>query len=380
MSCAMNLDEVSESATPAIAAVPALGPAFSVDRKAFAAALARLKGVADAKSAMPMLASVKLTADDGYVTLRATDLAVDVSITLEATVTRPGEVCFPCKSLGALVGKGAGTVAIDGARVQSGAASSTLLTMSADDFPGSVGARPAKPVAIIDFKRALKRTAFCMSTDYTRPHLAGLLLERNNGAVRTVGTDGHRLALAIVGQDSRADFTGIVPSRIVTELAKWKSGPVSVFMTAGYVWFATTTGVVSGRLVDAAFPSYGQVIPGSFDRSVRVDRAAFLAAVKSAALVSSDRTSGVKFTLAATGLRIQSSNPDVGETDATLGADVTGYDHNSGYAFGLNSRYLVDVLEALEDESVTLELSGELDPVMLHAADGSVYVVMPMRI
>lgn len=405
MSVAMNLSDETESTftPPTIAAVPALGPAFTIDRKAFAAALTRLKSVTGSRSSMPIFAHVKVTVDDGYVTLRATNLAVDVSITLEATTARPGETCFPCKALLGAVGKGPGSVSIDGARVTSGASSSTIMPMPADDFPASVGARPAKPIAVIDFKRSLKRAAFCMSTDDTRPHLAGMLLERNDGAVRLVATDGHRLALAIVGQDSRADFLGIVPSCVIGELARWKAGPVSVFMsdTSGpielpgkdaetarahgssagwrprHVWFATATGVVSGRLADTTFPSYGQVIPQSFDRSARVSRAAFIAAVKSAALISSDRTSGVKFTLTVAGLRIQSENPDVGETDATIAADITG---NPGFQFGLNSRYLIETLEAVEDESVTLELAGELDSVMLHATDGSVYVIMPMRV
>lgn len=140
----MNLDEVSDTtAQPTIAAVPALGPAFTIDRKAFAAALARLKCVADSRAYMPILSCVKLTADDGYVTLRATNLAVDVSITLDATVTRPGETCFPCKPLAAAVGKGTGTISIDGARVQSGAMVSNVRPMPTEDFPPSAGARPA---------------------------------------------------------------------------------------------------------------------------------------------------------------------------------------------------------------------------------------------
>lgn len=47
---------------------------------------------------------------------------------------------------------------------------------------------------------------------------------------------------------------------------------------------------------------------------------------------------------------------------------------------GLNSRFLRELLGALGDErTVTLQVSGELDPVRVDGAGGTTAVAMPMR-
>ena len=48
---------------------------------------------------------------------------------------------------------------------------------------------------------------------------------------------------------------------------------------------------------------------------------------------------------------------------------------------GYNARYLMDILQAMEGESVSLELQEPLSPTLLLEADNKDYkcVVMPMR-
>jgi DNA polymerase-3 subunit beta len=75
---------------------------------------------------------------------------------------------------------------------------------------------------------------------------------------------------------------------------------------------------------------------------------------------------------------ISSENPDIGsgqdEIDASLqGPEIT---------IGFNSKYLIDVLNALGSDECALDLSGELDPGVVRPVGRKDFigVIMPMRI
>jgi DNA polymerase-3 subunit beta len=77
-------------------------------------------------------------------------------------------------------------------------------------------------------------------------------------------------------------------------------------------------------------------------------------------------------------LEIVSENPDVGEGSEELEVDFMG----EKLSIGFNARYLLDVLSAMPDDEVALELGGELDPGVIKPVSDArfVGVIMPMRI
>jgi DNA polymerase-3 subunit beta len=131
------------------------------------------------------------------------------------------------------------------------------------------------------------------------------------------------------------------------------------------------------KLIESEFPPYDQVIPASHDREVVVGRGPFLEALRRVSIVSSDRTLGVKFVLSEGSLEIVTNNPSVGEGSEQLDASYDGEDLEIGF----NARYFIDILSVLDDEEISLELSGALDPVIVKDPTGTfVGVVMPMRV
>src|SRR5690606_4770647 len=95
--------------------------------------------------------------------------------------------------------------------------------MPGDDFPPLPSPGRAEFVeldadAIGDL---IARTHFSMSTDDTRPHLAGALFEGDGKVVRMVTTDGHRLSKAEHRfEGSMLNFTMLVPNKGIGELKK----------------------------------------------------------------------------------------------------------------------------------------------------------------
>ncbi len=377
---------------------------FVVNKRDFVKGLSRVQSVADKKSAMPILANVLIAADaNGNVRLAATDLLLSVTGTMRAEVKKPGSVALHARHVFDTVRAlpdGDITVTVEKnftARLKAGKRRFDLTGMPGEDFPTmpDPGKTPLVAIPVDDLADLISLTSFSMSTDDTRPHLAAALFEMQGETLRMVTTDGHRLSKAerAVG-GMRGASKLLIPAKSIHEVkrmvdevradkAERKEGaPATISVGAassqGPVFFQREGMTLSSKLVDAAFPSYEQVIPTGTDRGARMNRLAFLDALRAVSLVAADRTSGVKLAMSGTKAILSSENPDVGAGQDELDAELTGPD----VTIGFNSKYLIDVLNALSTDDVALDLSGELDPGVVRPVGRNDFigVIMPMRI
>jgi DNA polymerase-3 subunit beta len=373
---------------------------FVVSKREFVKGLGRVQNVADKKSAMPILTNVLVAAEgQGGLRLAATDLLLSVVGMVAADVRKGGSVSLPAKQLFDFVKampEGDVSVVVGAnfsARVSGGKRRYELVGMPGDEFPNlpDPGRAELRDLPVDALAELIGLTAFSMSTDDTRPHLAGALLEVDGTTLRMVTTDGHRLSKAEkkLADGSKGNFSLLIPAKGIHELRRLldeakgeKKGDealtVAIGKSGSNVFFRREGVTMAVKLVDAAFPAYQQVVPASSDRAARVARASLLDALRAVSLVSADRTSGVKMQFTANKLTLTSENPDVGAGTDEMDADLQGKD----LTIGFNSRYLIDVVSALGADDVVLEMSGELDPGVIRPAgsDEFIGVIMPMRI
>ena len=356
---------------------------LTVAKKDLLRLVARMQGVAERKSTMPVLSNV-LLAVDGPSALRAA--ATDLYLALVGRVTVD-------------VSKG-GTQ--DNASTTIKAAGSarryTLRGMPGEDLPPIPGPAEGSPSLAIDvdvLQELVAKTHFSISTDETRAHLNSALFEWDGDVVRMVTTDGHRLSKMEDKVSGRqASATMLIPLKAIQELRRLcddmgaeardggKEGAAkpqlqitqsgaSEFFQGGGMTFAV-------RLVDAQFPPYGQVIPQQSEKLVRVPRSPLAEALKAVSVAASERTGGVKLALTKGTLRISTESPESGEGFDEVPIEYAGADMTIGF----NARYFLDVLAALDEDDVELGFGGELDPAVVKPVGPRQFlaVVMPMRI
>jgi DNA polymerase III subunit beta len=209
-----------------------------------------------------------------------------------------------------------------------------------------------------------------------------------------VTTDGHRLSKAeykLTEGKKLLNFSILVPGKGIAELRRLVEEAkadrpkgedlqpvVEVASAGGSVFFRRDDVVLSVKLVDEQFPPYNKVIPSGQTRKVGVSRALLIEALRRISLVASDKSGAVRFGLESGVLRITSENPDVGEGAEELDVDFAG----EPIEIGFNARYVLDVLGALSEDEVRLELGGQLDPGVIRPGGPTdfVGVIMPMRI
>ncbi len=388
---------------------------LTVAKKDLLKLVARMQGVAERKSTMPVLANVLLAAD-GQTAMRlaATDLYLSLLGRIPAEVSKPGSVAVSAKDLFdrvKMMPDGPIVIASqDNATTTLKASGSarryTLRGMPGDDFPPLPQPAEGSPTLALDvdvLSELIQKTYFSISTDETRAHLNSALFEWEGDTVRMVTTDGHRLSKVDVKVTGRqASATMLIPLKAVLELRRLcdemlsesqpsgskSSGkttkPELLITQSGSSAFFQGAGMTfSVKLVDAQFPPYSQVIPQGADKIIRAPRVAFADALKAVSVAASERTGGVKLSFSAKSMRITSESPESGD-----GFDELPIDYNGpNISIGFNAKYFLDVLASIVDEEVEVCLSGELDPAVLRPAGTStsadrqfIAVVMPMRI
>jgi DNA polymerase-3 subunit beta len=370
--------------------------------------LGRCQGVADKKSTMPVLGNVLLEVEGtDRLKLSATDLHLSVTGTVIAEVETGGSVALPARDLFERVRMmPEGKLAI---ATSSGAATTiravgsarrfTLHGMPGEEFPQLPAPDPSSQPMPIDVRalgQLIAGTYFSISTDDTRAHLNSALFEWEGERVRMVTTDGHRLSkMETLVRGREGTVTFLIPLKGVLELkrlcdeaateAKAEGGSdvteIKISHGGPNAFFDLPGMRFSVKLVDAQFPPYQQVIPEHSEHIVRAGRAELADALKAVSVAASDRTGGIRLTLAASKMRFESESPESGQGFDEVAVDYDGPEVTVGF----NARYFLDVLGAIDDADVVLGVSGELDPAVIKPATASgtttyLAVVMPMRI
>jgi DNA polymerase III, beta subunit len=363
---------------------------FSAERETILAPLQAVIGVVERRQTMPILANLLIVGRGDQLSITATDLEVELVAKTSVALSQPGEVTLPGRKLldivRALPDKAQVTVSIEGERatVRSGKSRFTLTTLPASDFPTveDIRAQQTLSIAQASLKRLLDKTHFSMAQQDVRYYLNGMLLETDGKMLRTVATDGHRLAFceATLEADASSSQQVIVPRKGVLELQRLLGGEGVVQLAIGTNHVRAQIGDIrfTSKLIDGRFPEYGRVIPSSPSKKVSADRDVLRAALQRAAILSNEKYRGIRLAVKSGLLTLQSHNPEQEEAEEELEISYSGDEIEIGF----NVNYLLDALAAIEAGSVDLGLTDANNSCLLSSTSTpqAKYVVMPMRL
>jgi DNA polymerase III subunit beta len=359
--------------------------------------LGHVHRVVERRNTIPILANVLLQASGSQLSLKATDLDLEVVEPVTAEVAAPGATTVPAHMFYEIVRKlpeGAQVVLeslADRASlvIRAGRSRFTLQTLPESDFPDLAAGEMTHrfSIAAAALKSMVERTQFAISTEETRYYLNGIYLHMPSGGdtpvLRAVATDGHRLAqFDAAAPEGAAGMPGvIVPRKTVGELQRLieaTDAEIGVDLSQSKIRFTLGQVVLTSKLIDGTFPDYGRVIPLGNDKTLKVDKQDFEAAVDRVSTVSSERGRAVKLSLSGSRLLLSVTNPDSGSATEELEVEYDG----DPLDIGFNSRYLLDIAAQVESEQAVFKLADPGSPTLIQAegASGALYVLMPMRV
>jgi DNA polymerase III subunit beta len=364
----------------------------TVERADLLRALSHVYRVVERRNTIPILANVLLSSKDAKLSLKATDLDVEVIETMSVEAGPGGATTVPAHMFHDIVRKlpeGSQVVLESSAdravmTIRAGRSKFTLQTLPESDFPDlAAGELTHKfTVSAIDLKRLIEKTQFAISTEETRYYLNGIY-SGNELMLRAVATDGHRLAqYELAAPPGTEGMPGvIVPRKTVGELQRLIDGSASeitIELSQSKIRLSLDGVVLTSKLIDGTFPDYTRVIPLNNDKMLEVGRKDFEEAVDRVSTIASERGRAVKLALSAGRLVLSVTNPESGSATEEL---EVGYDAEP-LDIGFNSRYLLDIAAQIDGDTAVLRLADPGSPTLLadKEANGALYVLMPTRV
>jgi len=371
---------------------------LTIDRTQLVAALAGVQGSIERRNTIPILSNVLLDATEGRLDVLATNLTLQMADSAVANVSRPGQISAEGARLYEIARAmpEGGQISLsynpsDDHRlvIKCGRSRYLLPVLPADSFPifGSVGLSRGGALERDALKRLIQLTRFAASHEETRHYICGLFLHgaQVEGAarLRSVATDGHRLALA--DTEWPAGFSEdwpklIVPTKTADEMLRMLDAAgdqVELWASDNKIRLIAGSRELTSLIVEGSYPDYARVIPRSNPLMITLDVDLTSAVIARAALVSDGKSRMVRLDLQPGKLTVSARNDSSGQGAEELEIDYS----DAPKEFSANSRYLRDVLGKISGESLTLHLAGDADPILItDSADIHCrYVVMPGR-
>src|ERR1700690_3216416 len=257
----------------------------TVERAELLKSLGHVHRVVERRNTIPILANVLIKAERGKLSMKATDLDLEVIDSVAAEVSPGGATTVPAHMFYEIVRKlpEGSQIVIEGSgdravlSLRAGRSRFTLQTLPESDFPDLAAGEMSHSfkLAAGDLKRLIDKTQFAISTEETRHYLNGIYFHPAGTAsaptLRAVATDGHRLAqLDLPLPEGASGMPGIiVPRKTVGEVQRLiggNSGGVLVELSQGKIRFTLANVVLTSKLIDGTFPDYGRVIPVGNDK------------------------------------------------------------------------------------------------------------------
>jgi len=364
----------------------------TIERATLLKSLSHVQSVVERRNTIPILSNVLIEArEDGSIRLMATDLDLQVDESVPATVDQAGATTVSAHTLFDIVRKlpDGSQVELNAAegkmQLSAGRARFNLSTLPRDDFPviaeGELPTRFELPAATL--RQIIDKTRFAISTEETRYYLMGIFLHVADDQLKAAATDGHRLARVTVAKPDGADGMPdvIVPRKCVAELRKLLDeleGTVEVSLSGTKVRFGLGSAVLTSKLIDGTFPDYNRVIPTGNDKLLKLDPKTFAQGVDRVSTIASEKTRAVKMMVDRDKVTLSVTSPESGTATEELAADYG----SDNIEIGFNARYLLDILNEIDGDTVEVHLADAAAPTLLRENDKSdaLYVLMPMRV
>ena len=364
---------------------------FIISRENLLKPLQQVCGVLSGRPNIPVLNNVLLQVEQERLTITGTDLEVELSTQAQLSSSQTdGSFTIPAKKFLDICKSLPDNADIqvlleeDRAIVRSGRSKFSLTTLPAEEYPNLASWQSEVEFALPQstLRRLIEATQFSMANQDARYFLNGMKFETEGNLLRTVATDGHRLAVCTIALEQDLQTHAVIlPRKGVLELIRLlehNDQAIQLQIGTNNLRVQLPNTVFTSKLIDGRFPDYRRVLPRNANRIVEADWDILKQAFSRAAILSNERVRSVRLQLSENQLKITSSNPEQEEAEEIVDISYVGEEMEVGF----NVTYILDVLNALKCRQVRMRLTDSSSSCLIEDCEdaSAEYVIMPMRL
>jgi DNA polymerase-3 subunit beta len=378
---------------------------FNIEKREFLKGLGLMQSVVGRKTTLPILSHILMQWEKDSLYLTGTDLETGIREELNASTHQEGKASISAKKIYEIVRElPEETIHIrkkenHWVTLQCGKSTFNLTGLDSEEFPSLPAYQDGyfSKISAKLVKEMIEKTVFAASNEESRYHLNGILLvqkkggatsDAEKGVFRMVATDGHRLSL--LDRESKPihgiEKGIIIPKKGVMEIKKImgdqeEEEEIEIYFDKTHGFFKIGKTLVVIRLIDGEFPEYEQVIPKGNNKRVVMEKAKIYGSLRRVSTMASERVEGIKLALKKNLIELSSYHQDFGDAKEEVEVAYEG----DPIDIGFNARYLMEALNVIDHEEVSLELKDEgspgiIKPLSTLESSNQICIIMPMRI
>lgn len=344
------------------------------------------------RSTMPILKGIKMEVKGNKLKLAASDLDLSIEKTIETENGEDGVTVVQAKLFGDIIRKLPNeSITIEEEdsgmiRISSSKSEFKIVGLPADEFP-SFGADEEGQEKIVfnkDIMREMiRKTSFSASIDESKGIITGILTELTHDSLNMVALDGFRMAVIREKNDNQSERKIVIDAKIMNEIGKIISeteedGVLEFYVGKKKAMAKLNETKIVMRLMDGEFIKYRDILPKEYKCSVKVSRTDLLDSIERASIFSREgKNNLIKMSIEGDMITITSRSEE-GNVKEVVHVEKEGIDLDIGF----NSKYVLDVMKAIGDEYIILELNANINPCLVKPVEGDSYeyLILPVRI
>ena len=364
---------------------------IQINRETLLKPLTSVTSIVEKRHTLPILSNLLLEVKQNKIHLTATDLEMQISLTVDSATSGDFSTTLSAKKLldicRSLPDNADINMNTTESRITLKAAKSrfNLQTLPAADYPVMTKTQGITTLVVLaqrELKDLLKQVEFAMAQQDIRYYLNGLLFEIAANKLNIVGTDGHRLSFTSTELKQNYEKQDVIlPRKTVVELIKLlddSDDDVQIELASNQVNFSFANLKLISKVIDGKFPDYNRVIPVGHQNTFSVERLNVLLAMQRASILSNEKYRGIRMVLSNNNLKLISTNSDQEEAEEELEINYSG----DALDIGFNVTYLIDVLNNTNSDQANFSFADANSSCLITIPNNPnyKYVVMPMRI
>ena len=367
---------------------------FTCDRSLLLAGLTNAARAAAAKSTIPALEGLLLSAEGDGLTITGYNLKTGVRTRVPADIAEEGSIVLNARLFGDIVRKMSDSflkLESDASmlvKLSCGRSDFEIMGSSAEDFPELPTVEEENTFHIQEkkLKSMIDQTIFAVSTNESRPVHTGSLFEAEGKELTVVSVDGFRLALRREQLEEEAGpvrISFVVPAAALTEVSRIAGADsedaAAIHLGSRHILFTVGDSEVISRKLEGEFLDYRKSIGGAAKYDLTFQRRELLDTFERVSLIISEKYKSPVRCRFGDGAVTLSSATALGKATDVCPMKGSGEDLEIGF----NNRFMLDALRAAPVDEVRLQLSSGSTPCVMvpkDGTDGFLYLVLPVRI
>ena len=341
------------------------------------------------RTTMNILECILIDATTNEIKFTGNDMELGIETIVEGEIIEKGKIAIDAKLFSEIVRKlpdndiTLTTDSNNNALITCEKSKFNIAGKSGDDFSYLPAIIKDKMITLSQFqlKEVINQTIFSIAINDNNKMMTGELFEVNEGTLKVVGLDGHRIAIRNIKLEGISDDVRVViPGKTLQEISKILNADaesfVNIYFTNNHVLFEFDQTHVVSRLIEGDYFKISQMLSNDYETKVSINKKEFLDSIDRANLLIREGDKKPIIINILNGLLQVNVNSAIGALNEDIDIDKEGKD----IMIGFNPKFLMDALRVIDDENVTMYLVNHKSPCFIRDKEEKyIYLILPVN-